>query len=89
MKSKFNIEDFVEHPITKDKLIVKDLEMIDNQYIYYFDKLLCFPEKVLKHYRFSFWELIFGLSEEEKNNQVKKAFDGWEKDIENYFKEVC
>ncbi len=58
MKSKYNINDSVEHPITKNKLMVNDLELIDNQYVYYFDNFLCFPEKDLKPYGFTMLKCI-------------------------------
>jgi hypothetical protein len=72
MKSKYSLNECVEHPITKKKLIIRDLELIDNQYIYYFDDYQCFPEEMLKPNLFTFLKNFFGKKENFTPEGIKK-----------------
>ena len=69
MKNKYELMDCVEHPITKKKLIVKDFEVIDDQYIYYFDDYQCFPENMLNNYYVSVVNSLLDVPDEVKNRE--------------------
>jgi hypothetical protein len=86
MKNKFNVNSRVEHPVTKKKLIVKDLELIDNEYIYYFDDFQCFPEKMLRPYLFSFVKKLLSYTQEERDNMSKKSLENLDNEIDEILK---
>lgn len=81
MKNIFEINSLVTNPLTNEKIIVRDYELIDNEYIYYFDNLVCFPENMLKPKYFDMLKKLFSLSKEDKDKIEKEVVDGFNKDI--------
>jgi hypothetical protein len=87
MKSKYNINDSVEHPKTKSRLIIKDLELIDNEYVYYFEDYLCFPESVLNPYFSSMLGRFFNKIGEFSDENMKKRKENLLRAVEDEFKD--
>lgn len=86
MKNIFEINNLVTNPLTNEKIIVRDYELIDNEYIYYFDNLVCFPENMLKPKYFDMLKKLLSLSKEDKDKYKNQLLEGLDEEISSIMK---
>lgn len=77
MKNLFKINTFVQVENSGELLIVKDLEVIDGQFIYYFDNFKCFPEKMLKLPFEDNIRKILSIPQEKRESSIKEVMSNF------------